>query len=1035
MASVSELTPPPAETPVPRAEERLVDEQIHRTRQALKWLDWTSGLLTLAIGSLLFLLTVTLFDHWVIPGGWNGPTRLGLFGVLLIGIGWYSWRTFWPLLSRPINPAYAAQLIERSSPSLKNSLLNFLLLRNRRQQLSQKVFQAIEQQAAQRLSEVSFDSVLDHSALLRLGYVLLIVVAVCGLYRVLSPKNITTSFERVLFPWSVIAAPSRVHILNVTPGDTSLARGESLEVAAEVAGIGPDEPVEVHFSTVDQQIVDRHVPLLATTGGSRHTGTIPDRFSGSENGGVQQDLEYWIVAGDAESPRYRVTVYSRPTLVVERLRYEFPDYTRLPMREVEGTGDINALEGTKVTITSQANYPIAQASVDFGADGKHELSMSCAGDKAQASFLLALQDDRHTPEHESYVLRYSTDTGRTNSQPPKFQIEVTPDYNPEIRLLAPADEDGKPVEQLDVALDQRFTISVEARDPDFALQNVTLLGNLAGKSTVQHELLGQEHAGRFVGEFSATPQELELKPGDLLEYWAVATDNRRPEANMAETARQRIRVVGRPQFNQQPPQQGEQQPGENGAQGEAGEGQDQEGTGQGEAGAGTGGEESDQQGEGGGEGESKSEPGESASADGNAQGAGDSKSDTAESQPGESQPGESASADGNQPSEGEQPSKVPPEGDDDPTAFDRISDHFAEKDANSKGSPSGEGQENEGQDSKDPGDAQEGTGEGEPDTDQTSGGESADNPQPGEKGENSDKPSDPSQSGADPQEQEGTEGEPKDSAPGESASADGKPPDQARGDKKSDSQGGQSGDQSGSKGQAGAGQQADSQGTGAAGENTPAEEGGGESGEPGEGENSNRPGTQGEADQPTGKSSGDKPGAGESASADGESNPQQSPAAQAGTQPPGGGTGNSDLTPPPAGENEPGDAANLEYARQQTDLVIERLEDQLDKRDVDAELLEKLGWSADELQQFVSRWKQLKADADSPEGTQKLDDALRSLGIDPQRRGGFRSATTKEKLRQLRDAYRAQTPLEYADQVRAYIKGTAVSEENTFKAK
>ena len=52
------------------------------------------------------------------------------------------------------------------------------------------------------------------------------------------------------------------------------------------------------------------------------------------------------------------------------------------------------------------------------------------------------------------------------------------------------------------------------------------------------------------------------------------------------------------------------------------------------------------------------------------------------------------------------------------------------------------------------------------------------------------------------------------------------------------------------------------------------------------------------------------------------------------------------------------DEANLEYARKATDLVLERLKDQ--QQDPDPELLKSLGWTKEEMQQFIARWEELK---------------------------------------------------------------------------
>jgi hypothetical protein len=1184
MASVLP-SPPPFVLPESRADERHVDAQIRQTLKSLKFVDFFSGVLTLVIGVLLFLLFVSMMEHWVIPGGWTNTGRVLLLVTMLAGITWYSWRTFWPLVSRPINPAYAAQLIERNTPSLKNSVLNFLLLRNRRQQLSQKVYEAIEHQAAQGLSHATVDTAVDRSVLLRLGYILVAVVAMCAAYRILSPKNLTASVERVLLPWSNIAAPARVEILNVTPGDTEIARGESLEVSAEVMGLRGDETVRVHYSTLDNQAVDREVTLASVEGSLRFQGRLPDRFSAGDGGGVQQDLEYWIAAGDAKSQKYRVTVFSRPTLVVEKIRYQFPRYMGLPPREVEGTGDINALEGTQVTIDALANHEIASAHIDFNADGRHDLSMSANKMNASAQFTLELQDDRRTPKYDKYVLQYKTTSGRSSSLPPKYSIEVTPDYAPEVKVLAPVDEDGKLVEQLDVPVDTPFTVEVEARDPDFALQQVVLLGQVGGEEVLKRDLLTQEQVGKFVGRMTATPKELNLKVGDTMDYVVAAVDNRDPQPNITRTDKLRIRVIGPPQFGERP--QGEQQQGD-GQQGgksdDSGQGQDgMQGPGE----AGGSGEDGEQQqggdsGAAGGENDGKQQQGQGDSA-GEQQGQGgqgnnDNKQqgensenngesgsegnqeDGKQDQQGNNQSGQqqgkpqssnnSAAGDGNEDTQGAQQqdgseqSKVAADGSDDGSAFDRMTKHFAEQDAESqgKGQESKAGGETEQSESQNGTESQSGDGQGSPKDQQatTENGQNQDQgidgAQEGDKSAGSGAEGQPNEQRKQQQSdaEHGDKGEQEKAPGGEMSTEQGEPgagnnpgenegsadteagrksrdqsetdsPDSEQNDQEasgqsnsrqeSNSQGSQGGDQSGG-GQEGVGQQADAEGTGAAGENTAADDGGGQAAEQGAGENSSQAGKQGESDKPTGESGETKPGdgskqseqagnkaggeqsgqsqssdnsakgneqgdQGESPSERGEKQPPGESPAQDGTSgedkqpadsqpgqetntsgPPSGqpsmqapsGTGGKVGTPPPAGELEPGDAANLDYAKKQTDLVLDRLEEQLAKQNVDKELLDKLGWSEDELRRFVERWKSLKAEAESApseETKQQLDNALRSLGLNPDRRTGYQSNVAKDKLRQLQQSYRGQIPLEYADQVRAYIKGTATAPEET----
>ena len=693
MASVTE--PPQSESsPQKAGQSPLVDRQIGRTRRALKLVDLTAGLITLAIGVLAFLLTVAVLEHWVVPGGWGETGRRLLFGVLLAGVGWFSWRTFWPLLRQSINPVYAAQAIEESSPSLKNSLMNLLFLRDHKRELPRQVYQAIEQQAEQRLSNVRLETVVDRSSVLRLGYILVAIVAMCALYRFLSPKDLFSSAGRVLAPWANIAAPSRVEILDVTPGNTEAARGEQLEITAEILGIEEDEPVQLFYSTADQQIVAQELRMSASVGGSRFRAKLPGRKGLGGSGGIQQNFTYWIEAGDAQSPRYQVSVFARPTLIVSHVRYEYPAYTGTPSRDVQHTGDLRAIEGTKVTLFATANKTIKTAHVDFEADGRRDLLMNANDLQATVTFPLELREDRRTPRHQSYALRYTTSEDTQNQSPPKYRIEVVPDYAPEIQLLLPEE----PV--LDVALNQEVNFEIEARDPDFALRQVVLLGKLGDEQVLKETLLSNNHTGRFVGKLRKTPEELGLKAGDVLEYWAAAADTRRPKPNLAYSAHRKIRVTGPWQPNQgenegqqqegdkkQQPGEGEPQEGEGGEQGQAGGGE------QGKASAGEEGEQGEggsgqESGEEGNEGKQQTEGGKGMSEGGeDSEGGGDSQSEpgensndaTSERSPSDGPADPSAGGEG-----GEQ-ENVSSAGDDDGSAFERMAEHFEEKEEEKNG--------------------------------------------------------------------------------------------------------------------------------------------------------------------------------------------------------------------------------------------------------------------------------------------------------------------------------------------------------------
>src|SRR5690606_38637911 len=364
---------------------------------------------------------------------------------------------------RPINPVYAAHTIERGAPTLKNSLLNLLLFRTHRVGMSARVYHALEQQTALRLSSRPIDNSIDHAGRLRRGWAVLLIVAVGAVYAVLSPKDVIASAGRVLAPWADIAPPSRVKILDIKPGDLSVARGERVPISAEIHGLRNDERVRVRFTSVDERLDDA-VSMAPAEVGRRYEATLPRSGDGpAAEAGVMQDMYYWIEAGDARSNRYRLSVFNRPTIIVQKVRYEHPAYTGYPSKDVDSTGDIRGIEGTKVTISGLASQPIKSAYVDFNADGTNDQKMIVDGDRATATFTLALREDRRTPLHTHYMLRFTCTENRTNTDPPVYRIEVTPDYAPEISITKPEEPERT------VMLDERVVIGVEARDPDFAL--------------------------------------------------------------------------------------------------------------------------------------------------------------------------------------------------------------------------------------------------------------------------------------------------------------------------------------------------------------------------------------------------------------------------------------------------------------------------------------------------------------------------------------------------------------------------------------
>jgi hypothetical protein len=473
--------------------------------------------------------------------------------VLLGGSGFYIVTRLGPVLIQPINPAYAAQTIERSEPSLKNSLLNYLLLRRERAAVHRVFFDAMQWRAAADVSRIEVEQTVDRGAMIRAGYVLSSIMIVAAAYKVLSPKDPVQTAQRIVSPWSDIARPARVTIEAVEPGDGELFRGQTARVSAQVRGVRDREPVRLVYSTDDGQTVDRELAMQLDASGLRHEALLPP------DGGMRQDTEYRIVAGDGVSRNYRIRVVAAPVIEVRSVEYEYPAYTRRPKEVVEQQGDLKALEGTRVTIRALANQPIRSATLEFNPPGSspavpgaptpapERILMTSQGSEAVRAFHLELSADRRTPRHGAYAISFISSAGIPSVEPVVHRIEIIPDLPPEIEILAPKRE------RVEVPVSGRETIEVRAIDPDYGLSQLRLKAVLGNMELLNRSLLAtDDQTGQVVARHEFRPLEFGLSAGDEVNVWAVAEDNRTavgsdtPQPNSARTRSYQIIVVPDP---------------------------------------------------------------------------------------------------------------------------------------------------------------------------------------------------------------------------------------------------------------------------------------------------------------------------------------------------------------------------------------------------------------------------------------------------------------------------------------------------------
>jgi len=512
--------------------DEYIQRQIRRTRGQVKRVDLFSRLFALFCGLLTSLFLVVLADHWLVSGGLGSGVRAMALVVMVFGAVMYLVLRVLPIVWRSVNPVYAALTIEQTEPETRNSLINYLLLRSDSRGTRRTIVRAMRRKAADDLTKVDVEHVVDRGPLLWMTYWLLALVVILSAYKLFSPKDPLRSMGRVIMPWQEIAPPTRVTIGEVQPGDASAFHGDVLEVSAHVRGLEPDETVQLVYSTDDGQALKRPIPMRLPDEGYRHRAPLP-----ADDRGLTQDLEYTIVAGDARSGPFRVTVSAAPSMLVERVEYNPPKYTGLGSRTLSDRGDVQAVEGTRVVIHARANCPIERAWIDLGCDGRRDRAMEVSGEEATGEFLLSLgQDGRAVAD--CYQIRFTNRDGHENPRPVRYRIAVVPDEAPIVEIREPTSFESE------VPQDGKLQIVAVARDADFSLSELELVfAGQQGKTLKRESLLSEPTSTEATVEFEFAPERLRLVTGDVVTFWVEAADNRQPKPNRSQSDHYRITIT------------------------------------------------------------------------------------------------------------------------------------------------------------------------------------------------------------------------------------------------------------------------------------------------------------------------------------------------------------------------------------------------------------------------------------------------------------------------------------------------------------
>jgi hypothetical protein len=216
--------------------EAFVRAQLQQARQRIRLLDTTASLLGLAILTLVYGLAMILTDRaWELPA----LARQTAFGAYLVLAAAYVGYTLVRPWCRRLNPYYAAQHVEQTLPEAKNSIVSWLDLHE--QPLPASIRAAVSTKAARDLAEADLESAFSARRNLWLTAGLFALLFGLFAQLVIGGPQFFSLLRRAFSPFTEgrISTRTQLTLLQPEHGDVTVPVGRAVSFVAQVGGKVP----------------------------------------------------------------------------------------------------------------------------------------------------------------------------------------------------------------------------------------------------------------------------------------------------------------------------------------------------------------------------------------------------------------------------------------------------------------------------------------------------------------------------------------------------------------------------------------------------------------------------------------------------------------------------------------------------------------------------------------------------------------------------------------------------------------------------
>ena len=419
-------------------------------------------------------------------------------GVVIVAIA--TWFIVLPLLPR-LRDEQVALYLEEHEKSLRATVLTAVEMQTGPGTAtgglrSPAFIQRLTRAALERVHGVDDGRTIDAGELRTNGGILAAIAAAALFVTMFGPPVLRHGVRLITVPWNN-AEPASLFSILVEPGNVTIAKGGDALLEARLRGFQSDN-VELLVRSADSANWTR-LPMLADSAG-RYAYRLFD---------IGAKTQYAVEANGVRSTAYTIDVSNLPYVKRMDLQYRYPAYTQLEPLDVDSTGDIAALKGTMVRIRVAPTVPTTGGRVVV--DGGDTLRLVPTGDGHLMAMLRV-----ETPGF--YKIELEGPQGKMVTGSLDYTIDVLPDRPPTVQFTKPGSD------QKVLSVDEVYT---EARaEDDYGVAKLDLVYSVNGgpeRTLPLHE--GTRAIKDVAAGYTFMLEGLKLEPGDVISYYARATDN------------------------------------------------------------------------------------------------------------------------------------------------------------------------------------------------------------------------------------------------------------------------------------------------------------------------------------------------------------------------------------------------------------------------------------------------------------------------------------------------------------------------------